>query len=425
MKQKFSGAMLFIILLLCLGLSFSFASDWIIQSKSGKLPAKLKDIVADSGGKLKKFWDGVGIAIADFQTREDAEAIEAHGVYVMPDVKSNFLPGIKVQKAESIGTDETYYGYQWHLPVIEADKAWDKGVTGFGARVAVLDTGIWYLHPDLFYNIDFAASASFVPGTTDFMDGHGHGTHVSGIIAAADNDWGSIGVAPDATLIGVKVLDDGGSGYQSWIVSGIIHAVQADADIINMSLGSFLKKSGYLPYYSASDAAKIKNLYTHVINWAISEGTLVVCAAGNDGYNLDHLWEYIHIPSEAGNGITVSATGPSGFENFDNFASYSNYGNSSIWLAAPGGDFTLYPSPGWHYDMVFSTTVGGWSWMAGTSMAATVVSGVAALVISTYGKMKPNVLKNHLGKTADDLGKPGKDPYYGKGRVNAFKAVKN
>ncbi|MCK5220324.1 MAG: S8 family serine peptidase, partial [Candidatus Aminicenantes bacterium] len=110
---------------------------------------------------------------------------------------------------------------------------------------------------------------------------------------------------------------------------------------------------------------------------------------------------------------------------FDNFASYSNYGTSLITVAAPGGDFTMYPNPGWWYDMVFSTTINGWSWMAGTSMATPVVSGVAALVISTYGKMKPNIMKNLLGNTADDLGKPGKDPYYGKGRVNAFKAVKN
>ncbi len=425
MKHRFSGVIVFVVLILCLGLTFSFAGDWIINSKSGKLPANLKQIVDGSGGKLKKIWKAVGIATAEFPTRGDAEAIETHGVYVMPDVKVKMIPVGKHKMAESIGSDESYYGYQWHLPVIEADKAWDNGVTGFGVRVAVLDTGIWYPHPDLFYNIDFASSASFVPGTTDFIDDEGHGSHVAGIIAASDNDWGSIGVAPDATLIGVKVLDSEGSGYQSWIVAGIIHAVQVDADIINMSLGGLLKKSGSLPYYTASDAAKIKNLYTHVINWAISEGTLVVCAAGNDGYDLDHLWEYIHIPSEAGNGVTVSATGPVGLQDFDNFASYSNYGSSSISLAAPGGDFTLHPADGWWYDMVFSTTVGGWSWMAGTSMATPVVSGVAALVISKYGKMKPNSLKNHLGKYSDDLGKPGKDPYYGKGRVNAFKAVKD
>ncbi len=424
MNQRFSGVIIFVVLMLCIGISFSYANNWLINSKSGKLPANLKVIVENSGGKLKKLWGPAGIAMAEFPSREKAEAIESAGVFVMPDVKVKMIPEGKFQMAASIGSNESFYGYQWHLPVIEADEAWNLGVTGFGARVAVLDTGIWYLHPDLIYNIDFSSSASFVPDATDFLDDEGHGTHVAGIIAAADNDWGSIGVAPDATLIGIKVLDSSGSGYQSWIVSGIIHAVQVDADIINMSLGGLLKKSGSLPYYTASDAAKIKNLYTHVINWAISEGTLVVCAAGNDGYDLDHLWEYIHIPSEAGNSVTVSATGPVGLQNFDNFASYSNYGSSSITLAAPGGDFTLYPAPDWHLDMVFSTTINGWAWMAGTSMAAPVVSGVAALVLSKFGKMKPNVLKNHLGKYSYDLGKPGKDPFYGKGRVNAFKAVK-
>ena len=423
MKPKVSSVIIFISLLVVFGITLGHSANWIIHSTSGNLPPGLQKKVEAAGGTLLKSWADVGIAFAEFNTREEAESLESGNLAVMPDVKLNWLPGGKSQQAESIGSDESFYGYQWHLPVIEADKAWDTGVTGYGVRVAVLDTGIWYPHPDLFYNVDFASSASFVPGTPDFMDDHGHGTHVAGIIAAADNNWGSIGVAPDATLVGVKVLDSTGSGYQSWIVSGMLHAVLADVDIINMSLGSYLKKNGNLPYYSASDAAKIRNLYKTMIHWAARKGVLVVCAAGNEGYDLDHLWNYVHLPSEQGNGITVSATGPSGLQNFDNFASYSNYGNSSITLAAPGGDFTLYPAPGWHYDMVFSTTVGGWSWMAGTSMATPVVSGVAALVISKYVKMKPNILINHLGKYSDDLGKPGQDPYYGQGRVNAFKAV--
>jgi subtilisin family serine protease len=139
--------------------------------------------------------------------------------------------------------------------------------------------------------------------------------------------------------------------------------------------------------------------------------------------DLDHNKNLVVVPAEAGTGIAISATGPIGLSDFDRPASYTNYGQSSIWVAAPGGDSQLYPNPGWYYDMVFSTFIGGWTWMSGTSMAAPMVSGTAALVISKYGKMNAEQLKNHLANTADDTGKPGHDPYYGRGRINAYKAV--
>jgi subtilisin family serine protease len=372
--------------------------------------------------------DEVGIAIAGFATREDAEAMLAYGFDVMPDVEINWLPGEDFQATgEHIGLDETFYGFQWHLPAIKADLAWDEGYTGAGARVAIVDSGIWYLHPDLAGNIDFAASATFVPGTVDFMDDDGHGTHVAGIVAAADNDWGSIGVAPNATLIAVKVLDSTGSGAWSWIIDGIIHAANQDVDVINLSLGNFLKKSGEPPYYTSADASFLINVIRKALHYAKSQGCLVISSAGNDAVDLDHIGNWIKIPAEAGNGVIVSATGPYGFAfgatDFSRIASYTNYGKSAITVAAPGGDF-MYPGDLWWWDMVFSTTINGWSWMAGTSMATPVVSGVAALIVSKYGSMQPPQLEHKIVKAADDLGKKGKDKYYGKGFVNAYEAVK-
>jgi subtilisin family serine protease len=130
------------------------------------------------------------------------------------------------------------------------------------------------------------------------------------------------------------------------------------------------------------------------------------------------------LPAEAGNGMAVSATGPIGQENFDNPASYTNYGTSVIDVAAPGGDFQLYPEDNWWLDMVISTLPGGWAWMAGTSMATPHVSGVAALVIGQHGgEMQPAQVKAIIEQSADDLGKPGMDDYYGCGRINAYKAV--
>jgi subtilisin family serine protease len=413
-----------LVLFLAATATMGFGANWILESKSGNLPGDLETTVSAAGGTLVKTMDEVGIAVAEFATREEAEAMEAYGFDVMPDVEINWLPGADFQATEEhIGLDETFYGFQWHLPAIKADLAWDEGYTGAGARVAIVDSGIWYLHPDLAGNIDFAAGATFVPGTVDFMDDRGHGTHVAGIVAAIDNDWGSIGVAPSATLIPVKVLASNGKGNWSWIVAGIIHAANQNVDIINLSLGGTLRKSGNMPYYNGSDVAALVNTIKKALHYAKSQGCLVISSAGNDYRDLNHDWNYIKIPAQAGNGVIVSATGPYNQQDFDRPASYTNFGTSAITVAAPGGDF-LYSGPNWWWDMVFSTTINGWSWMAGTSMAAPVASGVAALIVGKYGSMKPDHLEHKLVKSADDLGKPGTDEYYGKGRVNAYEAVK-
>ena len=411
-------------LFLFLALPFlAYAERWIIDYPGNISILDLEVSIHQAGGTLLEAYPELYLVVADFEKREDTQAVQASGYEVMPDLLLNLRVNEPIPERGTVGMNDSFYSMQWHLPVIQADRAWATGVTGAGVRVAVLDTGIWYHHPDLIPNIDFAASASFVPGSPDFLDDNGHGTHVAGIIAAANNGWGVVGVAPNAELIGVKVLSSDGTGHISWIISGIIHAVNQRADIINLSVGSYLKKNGNYPYYTASEAATLRRTVRKVIDWATSQGVLVVNSAGNAGLNMDQSGNIISIPTEIGNGVIISATGPCQLRDFDTITSYTNYGSSLVWMAAPGGDFRYYPYSGWWYDMVLSTSIDGWMWSSGTSAAASMVSGVAALVLEKYGPMSPGELKRILRDSADDLGDPGKDRYFGYGRVNAYRAV--
>lgn len=393
----------------------------IIMRAEDSVPANLDKIVSAAKGKLINTIDQVGMAVAASESEGFAKSLKRNKMIsnVLPRLNLQWLPSEEIHLA-SIGNDETLFWLQWALHVIDAPEAWDAGTTGDGVRVAVLDTGIDYTHPDLASN--YGGGWDFVNDDSYPMDDEGHGTHVAGIIAAADNTFGTIGVAPDATVIAVKVLDAGGSGNFDWILQGIVYAVvEADADVINMSLVGALSKSDakiskYIPYYLS--------IFNRAVNFATRQGAVVICAAGNDSEDLDHNRDEVVLPAEAGNGMAVSATGPVGQANFDNPASYSNYGTSTIDVAAPGGDFQRYPASDWWFDMVLSTYPGGWAWMAGTSMAAPHVSGVAALVIEANGGMAPARVKAIIEQSAEDVGKRGSDDYYGRGRVNAYNAVK-
>ncbi len=186
--------------------------------------------------------------------------------------------------------------------------------------------------------------------------------------------------------------------------------------------------------------------YKRALNYAYQMGATVVVSAGNSELDRNKTKDLLVMPADAPNVLTISATAPVGWgadpgTDLDVFAStYSNYGTRSIDFAAPGGNYAYAFEPGgfdvcivggvinycYVFDYVFSTgSDGAWYWSVGTSMAAPHAAGVAALIIGKNGgSMDPSQVKAKLKQSSDDLGKPGKDDYYGHGRVNAYNAVK-
>jgi lantibiotic leader peptide-processing serine protease len=418
---------------------------------AGNWGKKQNDAVAAAGGTVVWSHGKTGIAEVTSSNPGFLEAVQGSNAFQSADldIEVQWQPNLPAQ-AITPG-DEIRYPLQWALPAISADDAWAAGCTGAGARVAILDGGIYNIHPDIAPNLDAGCSVSFVPGQPYNNDTgtFWHGTHVAGIVAAADNGFGTLGVAPEATLIGVKVLHSG-SGSFGGVIGGILYASDpasfglgacAKADIINMSFGAGFPKSagGGGPLVAAMNKA---------VNFAASKGVLVVSAAGNGdangvGIDLGQAGNLTFVPCESGSGVCVSATGPMGWAlgatDFSRPASYSNYGEGTVFVSGPGGDFAL---PGsalctvagvttacWVFDMVMSSCRGASAppffsvcWAAGTSMATPAVSGVAALIKGANPGMSLGALKAQLKNSADDEGANGHDEFHGHGWVNAFRA---
>lgn len=224
------------------------------------------------------------------------------------------------------------------------------GVDGrVNVDVAVIDTGIDTSHPDL----NVVGGVNFSTGKS-YADGNGHGTHVSGTIAAKDNGIGVVGVAPGARLWAVRVLDNSGSGLLSGVLKGIDWvAARGDIEVANMSLG-------------ASGSA-----LNDAVNGAVNRGVVFAVAAGNESADAAN-----YTPSGAVNALTVSALRDSD----DTFAYFSNYG-SVVDLIAPG------------VNILSTWKGGGYKTISGTSMATPHVAGAAAL----YRAVNPGATPAQVG----------------------------
>lgn len=269
----------------------------------------------------------------------------------------------------------------WGVNRIDADLAWATS-TGTGVKVAILDTGIDIDHPDLVANIK--GGVNTINPSKSFNDDNGHGTHVAGIAAAVDNDIGVIGVAPQAHLYGIKVLNKAGWGWLSDIIEGLQWSIDNGMKVANMSFGS------------SSDNQSFHDAITAAYN----AGITLVAAAGNSGPG-DNTVNY---PAKYSEVIAVSATNSS-----DGQPDWSSRG-PEVDLAAPGAS-------------IKSTYKGDtYATLSGTSMAAPHVTGTAALVLAKNSALTPAEVTNILKTTAEKLSGLT-DNQQGAGLVDAEKAV--
>lgn len=260
--------------------------------------------------------------------------------------------------------------YQYSHELGNVQSAWSNNYTGQGIDIAVIDSGISTTNND----IKISGGISFVDYTSSYHDDRGHGTHVAGIIGSLKNDIGTVGVAYDANLYAVKVLNKDGRGDLSDIIKGVRWAIQKDVDIINISIGT----------------DQDSQTFRKVLAEAEEKGILVVASSGNENKNT------IRYPASYDNVIAVGA-----IDENKNLADFSNFG-TGLNIVAPGVNIT-------------STYNNSYAIGEGTSMAAPFVTGLLALYKNAYPELSANEIEQLLYLNAEDLGPTGYDTSFGHG----------
>jgi subtilisin family serine protease len=384
----------------------------------------------------------IGVLVAESSVAGFATALSSSALVetVGQDKKFKGLPdGGPEQTADPVEA------LQWDMAMIRAPQAHNFQAGSRSVDVGILDSGIDGRHPDFIVdgggsNVDCARgrnSVSFLPsgpgvGTPDpCTDNQFHGTHVAGTVAAQANGLGVVGVAPNVTLVPVKVCDASGYCYVSAVVDGLTYAGDIKLDVINMSFfvdDNAFQESTEFKCNSDPTQRAFRQSVERAIAYAISRGVVPVAALGNSDEDLGDPSEADGtdcdvVPAETLGVIGVSSLGPTSEK-----ASYSNYGVPANDVAAPGGNGTT----GDCRTTILSTLPGGaYGCIQGTSMASPHAAGVAALIVSQFGKLAkngdvelaPSTVESILERSAIDIGQAGYDTCFGNGRIDALRAV--
>lgn len=369
-------------------------------------------------GNVKEFQsffiiNGIGVK----GTKDVAEKIAT-----FPEVEEIFLdPVIQTGAVKVENIDERILPnnfIEWNIDRVNAPAAWDAGFDGTGVVVAVLDTGAQWNHPALKNNYrGYNQSTGAVDHTYSWFDpinknyspydDHGHGTHVTGTVVGTEPDGSpSIGAAPGAKWIGVKILDENGRGFGSDMVKGaewiMAPGGRADLapDIVNNSWGS---------------SSGLNEWFRGIVQSWIDAGIFPVFAAGNEDYEHPNGPKTIHAPANYPESFAVGSTNYDDEHSYFSFQGPSPYGHIKPDVVAPG-ESIVSSVPGSSYGIMF-----------GTSMATPTVAGVAALVKQANPSLNlmeiADILKETATPLTDENNRETPNNAYGHGLVNAYEAV--
>jgi subtilisin family serine protease len=499
MKRTFSCFCVTVALLLAtLALASSaFAQNYVILYKQNAVAPDTAATVKQAGGSVVATYPQIGVVIARSSSpgftagvlkdsRVDSAA-STKGLGVKLDDGSlaangplpGALPNTPVSDSDNLSP------LQWDMAQIHTPEA--HAITGGSPSVLVgdIDSGMNFTHPDLAPNYDAANStdcssgaAAPLPPGNDLL---GHGTHTAGTIAAASNGVGIVGVAPNVRIAAIKAISPDFFLFPDMIVCAFMWAGTHHMNVTN---NSYFADPWLYNCRNDPEQRAIWNAERRAIKFAISQGVVVVAAAGNEADDLAHPTQDIispdtgpgevrrirndcaQIPVEIPGVIGVSGTGSLRQKSY-----FSNYGSGVIQVAAPSGDDILQVTSAAPNGMVLSTTQPGslyetifpssrvfdcsvspcaeYLYLEGTSMAAPHVTGLAALIESWYGRLSPGRVSSLMTQTADPIACPdpatlalyapfpavsngapqrcsggaGYNSWYGHGEVNALSAL--
>ena len=350
----------------------------LLETKWGFLVANTADFVSEPmcESRIKDadalFYNELGIALVAVDDDKMKLLHTAQADYVVEPEKVVYIP-------DDVPVD-TAVNSTWG---IRAVKAHESAYTGAGIKVAVLDTGFDMKHPD--FKGRSLTAFSFVPDEA-VDDLHGHGTHCIGIVCGSSGlrDM-RYGVAPEAQIYAGKVLNNGGRGAQAWILDGMTWAANNGCRVLSMSLGSKV-----LPGQSYDIA------YERAAQFALSKGTLIVAAAGNDSKRSENQFSPVSSPADCPSILAVGAVNST--LQVADFSNRALNESGLVDLAAPGvGIYSSWPMPARYRTL------------SGTSMATPHVAGITALLCEKFPDATPAMIGQELIRTAGSLTSPAQD----------------
>ena len=434
--------------------AFSYSSTgvnqtYIVLYKKNSVSSDAATLITKAGGKLVYSYKQIGVVIASSDnaafsanllkdSRIQGAAVTA-GFATQLDVDTTDASAEAITPGTPAPGNDTLSGLQWDMDQIHAPEA--RAINGGSSSVIVgdIDTGLDYTHPDLAANVDFANSVSCLGGVpnTDpaaWKDDNGHGTHTAGTIAAARNGIGIVGVAPNVKIAGIKAGNADGYFFPEAVVCAFMWAGDHHLQVTN---NSYFADPWLFNCRNDAGQRAIWIAERRAIQYAISQGVVVVAAEGNQADDLAHptqdatspddtspVLRQIHndcavVPVEVAGVIGVTANGNLQLKSF-----YSSYGVASAAVIAPGGDSILQRTAASPNGRVLSTWPASlltvtclparrlvdpsgatYCYQQGTSMASPHAAGVAALIMST-GVTSPGAVAAKLQNTADKIACP-------------------